>query len=164
MKRALAIIGKSSKAKNLQHWVTRLAGLKDLRNKTARRLCRQGILEEKTGRTLFVFPSIRYPERYPEPERQLIARLETALFGDGDVDIRTGILISLTHESGILKIPFDKKILRQHKQRIKDITSRDAIGRATGAAIGAIQAAMAVVAIKPAPITASSCKTGSSGC
>lgn len=160
---ALQTLAGSDRDRDLQYWVRKLAHLKDLRDKTAGQLCRRGILAEETGRILFVFPTTRYPERDPEPERQLIARLEAAIFGEEEVDVRTAVLVSLTHKAGLLGIPFAGKALRRRKRRIEDIVSGEAVGQATGDAIQSVQAAMTMVAIMPA-ITAASCTTTSHGC
>lgn len=153
---ALNLIRRSRKERNLKHWIMKLSGLKKLRDKTARNLCRQGILKEVTGRILLFFPIKKYPQINPEPERQIISRLQEAIFGDGEVDVRTATLIALTHQPGLLTIPFTGKELRRRKKRLKDITNSDHVGKATLAVIQEIQAAITIIAVVPAITGASS--------
>jgi hypothetical protein len=160
---ALDTIKQSKKERDIQHWVMKLSSLKGLKEKTAQGLCRQGILREEESKVLFFFTTKKYPEINHEPEAKLINRLREAIFGDGEVDVRTGTLISLAYKPGILTIPFPAKELRKQKKRLKDITSGELIGAATGAAIESIQAAMAIIAVMPA-ITAASAGGHGSGC
>jgi golgi phosphoprotein 3 len=159
---AVRLLAAAKRRRKIQHWIGKLAMQKELKRKTAAALCDQGILEAEEARVLFLFSTTHYPERDPEPERQLIARLERAIFEEGDeVDARTALLISLTHRSGMLAIPFGRKALRKRKARIKEITEGELIGQATGEAIAAAQAVIATIAVMPA-VTSSS--TGTSGC
>lgn len=160
---ALELLKNSKKSRNIQHWITSLSSLKKLKVNTAKGLCRQGILKEEESKILFVFTAKRYPELNPVPEAALIERLREAIYSEGEVDVRTAALISLTNSTGILAIPFSGKELRQQKKRIKAITSGEVIGQATSAAIEAIQAAMVVIAVLPA-ITAASCPPSGGGC
>jgi hypothetical protein len=160
---ALDTIKQSRKERDIQHWVMKLSSLKGLKEKTATGLCRQGILREEESKVLFLFTTKKYPEINHEPEAQLINRLREAIFGAGEVDVRTGTLISLAYKPGILAIPFPAKELRKQKQRIKAIASGELIGKATGEAIASIQAAMAIIAVMPA-ITAAACPPSSPGC
>lgn len=162
---ALKLLASAKRRRNIQHWIGKLAMLKGLKEKVATALCNQGVLKEEEGRFLFVFNTTRYPESNPEPERQLILRLEQAIFGEEDeIDVRTALLISLTNPSGMLSIPFGRKELRKRKKRIKEITNGELIGKATGEAIAAMQAAITVAAIMPAITAASSGSAGSPGC
>ena len=153
---ALDMIRKSRKDRGIQHWVTKLLSLKKLKEKTAKQLCRLGVLKEEESKILFIYTSKKYPELNPEPEQQLISRLREAITSENDVDIRTAALISLTYDTGILAIPFSKKELKASKKRLKDISSGEVIGEATEAAINAIQATIAVIVIMPAITSAAS--------
>lgn len=131
----------------IDNWIVKLASMEGLKQKTAAALCDRGILRTEEVKLLFVFSSTRYPELDPAPERQLIERLRAAIFSDDEVDIRTTLLISLGHPSGLLAVPFSRSELRQRKERIQEITQGDMVGEATAAAIEAMQAAIAATAI-----------------
>lgn len=139
---ALQLIQSSKRQKGLEAWVTKMASIKKLKHKVAEELCRKGILREEEARILGIFKSRRYPELDPEPERNLISRLEQAIFSEAtEVHARTAIVISLAYRSEILKIPFRAKDLRKEKKRIEMIISTDLIGKATGDVVQAVQAA-----------------------
>ena len=159
---ALEKIRSSKKPKNIQHWIMSLGNMKGLKEKTARHLCRQGILKEEESKVLFFFTTKKYPQINSSPERQLIERLNKAIFREDEIDIRTCLLISLTWKSGILAIPFSRKALKQKNARLKEIVNGELVGEATEQAIQAVQAAIAVIAIMPA-ITASPGAGASSG-
>lgn len=159
---AMRLIAAAKRRRKIAHWISKLSMQKELKKKTAASLCNQGILKAEEARALFLFSTTHYPELDPGPERQLIARLERAIFAQGDeVDVRTALLISLTHRSGMLAIPFGRKAIRQRKARIKEITEGELIGKATGEAIAAAQAVIATVVVMPAVTSGS---TGASGC
>ena len=136
---------------SLQNWVSRVAGIRDLKHRTACQLCKRGILRADEDTVLLLFRRRIYPEVDPQPERRLIERLRRAIFSDTpDVDPRTAILVSLARSAGLLKVVFDKKQLRARKTRIKQIADGQITGKATKEAIEAMQAAVMVACIMPA--------------
>ncbi|RME25524.1 MAG: GPP34 family phosphoprotein [Candidatus Zixiibacteriota bacterium] len=135
---------------SLKSWVMRIARLKKLRHRTAERLCRRGILRSDKQKVLLFFTRRVYPQVNPEPQRQLVNRLRGAVFGAGEVDPRTSVLVALAYNSGVLKNVFAKQELKAHKQRIKQIATGDAVGRATREAIMAVQTAVMMAAVIPA--------------
>lgn len=142
-----------SKPRGLDHWVSKFAGIKNLKHRVAERLCDRGILREEEGTILIVFSRRIYPETDPRPENEIIDRLRDAIFTDNrDVDPRTVVLISLANNADILKVVFDKKELRGRKRRIEQIVNGEVMGRAAKEAIQAMQAAVVVAAIMPAII------------
>ncbi|HEC03423.1 MAG TPA: hypothetical protein ENI81_07790 [Phycisphaerales bacterium] len=75
----------------------------------------------------------------------LIERLRQAIFTDTcDVDPRTVVLVSLANSTGLLKVPFDKKMLKRRKARIDRIVNGEITGKAAQEAIQAMQAAVMV--------------------
>jgi len=133
------------------NWVQRFANISRLKHKAAQSLCRKRILKMEEDKVLLLFRRKLYPELNPKPEKQLIDRLSSAIFGGSkEVDPQTIILISICQSTGILNHLFDKKELRKQKQRIKDITSGNLIGQATKEAVEAMQAAIMVATIIPA--------------
>lgn len=137
----------------LQTWVSRFSGLKDLKNRVARRLVERGILRADEGKVLLLFTRKLYPEVNPEPERKMIERLREAIFTEAeDIDPRTVVLVSLANSTGLLKVIFDKKDLKAQKKRIEQVVNGDVSGKATKEAIEAMQAAVFVACIMPAII------------
>lgn len=139
---------------SLKTWVSRLAGIKDLRHKVARKLCDRGILRADQDKILFIFNRRIYPEIDPVPEKKIIERLRSAIFTDRDpLDPHTVVLISLADGSDMLQQTFDRKELKGRKQRIKQIVNGELTGRATKEVIAACQTAVMIAAIMPAVIT-----------
>jgi Golgi phosphoprotein 3 len=152
-----ACLEKVIKAKNkqqLQTWVSRFSGLKDLKNRVARRLVERGILRADEDKVLLLFTRKLYPEVNPEPERKMIKELRQAIFTDAeDIDPRTVVLVSLADSTGLLKVIFDKKELKERKKRIEQVVNGDVSGKATREAIAAMQAAVMVADNIPSVIT-----------
>ncbi len=144
-------IGTAKRRASLQTWVSRFAGVKNLKHRVAQQLCDRGILKATEDTILLLFTRKIYPEINPEPEKQLIERLRQAIFTDSrDVDPRTVVLVSLAEGTGLLKIVFDKKELKGRKARIKEISNGEITGKAAKEAIQAMQAAVMVACIMPA--------------
>lgn len=138
----------------LKTWVSRFAGVKNLKHIVARQLCQRGILRADEDKVLLVFTRKIYPEVNPEPERELIEKLRQAIFTDApDVDPRTVVVVSLANAAGLLKVPFDKKMLKTRKKRIDQIVNGEITGKAAQEAIQAMQAAVMVAVIMPAIMT-----------
>ena len=139
----------------IQTWVSRFAGIKNLKHSVARQLCRRGILKADEDKVLLLFARKIYPEVNPGPERELIRRLEHAIFTDTrDIDPRTVVLLSLASSTDLLKVVFDKKKLKGRKARIKQIVDGEITGKAVTEAIQAMQAAIMLACIMPAMTTA----------
>jgi len=148
-------ISNKKRRASLQTWVSRFAGVKNLKHRVAQQLCERGILRASEDTILLLFTRKIYPEVNPEPERKLIERLRQAIFTDSrDVDPRTVVLVSLANSTGLLKVVFDKKKLKGRKARIKEICDGEITGKAAKEAIEALQAAVMVCCIVPAITTA----------
>ena len=112
----LEILSNSRKERDLKTWINRFANMKKLKNRTAKQLCKRGILRSKEKDVLLIFKKRVYPEINPEPERKLLNRLEKAIFSDRkNLDPRTIVIISLAHKAGILPHNFDKKRLKRKR-------------------------------------------------
>ncbi len=134
----------------LQTWVSRFAGVKNLKHRVAQQLCRRGILRADEDKVLLLFTRKIYPEVNPVPERELIRRLEHAIFTDTrDIDPHTVVLLSLANSTGLLKVVFDKKKLKGRKARIEQIVNGEITGKAATEAIQAIQMAFIMLAVMP---------------
>lgn len=151
----LAKLDAARRPANAQTWVARFSQLRKLRDRVALRLVKRGVLKVAEGQVLLIFKRTLYPEIDPQPERELVTRMKRAIIGDTvEVDARTGLLIALASVSGVLQLHFDKRMLRENKQRVKQIVDGQRIGTAAKAAIAAAQAA--VVACTTAAIIAAS--------
>lgn len=147
---AWQLIRDASKSKSAQDWVLKFAGLKDLKNRAARQLVAKQVLKEETGTVLKIFKRTVYPEVDGGPERALIQRLERAIFSDTpDVDQRTVIVVALADATRLLEQGFDKKRLKDRKQRLEKLTSGQLVGEATRDAIAAIETAIMVCTMVP---------------
>jgi Golgi phosphoprotein 3 len=149
-------IGNSKRRATLQTWVSRFAGIKNLKHRAAQQLCDRGILRATEESILLLFTRKVYPELNPVPEQKLIERLRQAIFTDSrDIDPRTVVLVSLANSTGLLNVVFDKKKLKGRKARIKEISNGEITGKAATEAIQALQAAIMVTVIMPAIMTTS---------
>jgi len=147
-------VSRAKRRAALQTWVSRFAGVKNLKHRVARRLCERGILKADEDKILLIFTRKIYPEVNPEPEEKLIERLRRAIFTDAtDVDPPTVVLVSLANSTGLLKVVFDKKRLKGRKARIEQIVNGEITGKAAREAIQAMQAAVMVACIMPAIVT-----------
>ena len=140
-------------------WVQVFSTMKKLRQRTARGLCRRGILRQTESSVLLVFSRRAYPTLDPGPERALVERLRAGIAGDGDVDPALGVVLGVAHATGMLRIHFDRKFLAGRKDRLKRIVGGKHVSaegfaghsvlathQATQAAAAAVQASMAAVA------------------
>jgi Golgi phosphoprotein 3 len=141
----LQMLAAGKRRASLQIWVSRLARIKDLRHKVARRLCEQGILRACEGKVLFVFTRKVYPELDPVPEKRIVDRVRAAVFSEEvRLDPRTVVLISLAHSAGLLSETFGRKVVGARKQRIEQIIHGELTGKAAREVIAACQMAMMV--------------------
>ena len=131
-------------------WVARFAGAKNLKHRVAEGLCERGILRRDEDTVLLLFSRRIYPARDGRIEKALVERLRHAIFTDTrHIEPRTAVLIALAHQTGLLKVAFDKKKLKTRKKRLQEIAAGNACGEATRSAIQAMQAAVLVCVIVP---------------
>lgn len=152
-------IKEAEKRQQLQTWVSRFAHTKNLKHRVIMQLCHLGVLREAEDKVLLVFKRRIYPEIDPKPEREIIARLKKAIFGAGAADSRTVVLVAIAQSANLLKNAFEKKKLKERKERIKKITSGDMAGTATKEVIQAVQAAAAVAILMTTTVTTTSVAT-----
>ena len=139
-------VATSKKPRSPQEWVTRFAQLKDLKRRIAVGLCRKGILREREDRILVLFRRKAYPTLDGAPETRVVDRLQEAVAGDTlDLDARTAVIVALANGTGLLKPVLGKDLVKQRKERIKEIAEGDIVGEATKAAVEAAQAAAVAV-------------------
>jgi hypothetical protein len=153
---ALEKIRTAKRRASLKTWVQRFSNISKLNHKVAAGLCRKGVLREDEDQVLVFFRRRIYPEVDSRPERRVIERLRRAIFGDSrQLEPRTVILLSLAKSADLLSIPFEKRQLKERKERIKKIVEGELLGKAAKEAIEAAQAAIVVAAIIPAVTAAS---------
>jgi hypothetical protein len=138
---ALRQVREAKRRANAVTWVQRWAKPR-LLHETARRLAQQGVLRVEEKRVLLLFNRTVYPEMDPGPERRLIERMRTAIFGDDEVDASTAAIVTLAHAAALLNPIFGRKELKGRKKRIAALSEGDAVGEATRAAIQAAHAAV----------------------
>jgi golgi phosphoprotein 3 len=150
----------SSKPRNLQHWVSKVAGLKDLKHRIAEQLSELGIVAKAQGKVLWIFTRKIWPELDGSYEDSIRRRMSSVMFfADQKPDNRTAVLISLAKSIGVLNSNFAPVELRQHDARIKEIAAGKLLAAgATQETIAAVQAAMmaGVIASSVAASAASS--------
>ncbi len=153
----MAKLSKAKRRAQIQTWVQRFSSLSGLKHRTARQLCRKGILKEQEEKVLFFFKHRLYPEVNPKPEKEIIRTMERVIFGTtSSPDPETVILISICNATHLLPKVMDRKRLKGQKKRIKQITSGEMVGKATKDAIEAMQAAVMVATIMPAVVASTS--------
>ena len=173
MAEALDRVRNSKKRRRASAWVSTFGNLKRLRHRTAVGLCRRGILRTKESQILLVFRRKLYPTIDPGPERKLIAGMRDAVMGDGEIEPGLGVVISLAHATGSLRIHFERKELKARKARLKAITKGEVFGSAPGqpatsvaatqhAVRAAVAASQAAVAATQAAVVASIAASSSS--
>lgn len=144
----IAKLANAKRRARLQTWVQRFASIKKIHHKAAQSLCDRGILRKEEGKFLLVFNRTTYPELNGEPERQIIARLEQAIFAPSkDLDSRDSLLVSFAHAGQLLVPLFGRKRLKPQRDRIKQIAEGEALGRATREVIEAIQVALITITV-----------------
>lgn len=146
----------AKKRAQLQTWVSRFSNMRNLKHLASGELVRRGILRIEKDQVLGIFTRTIYPELDPRPERELVSRLEKAIFTTGaPVDPRTSVLIALATRADLLKLVFDKKRLKNSRERIEQISKGDLAANATREALEAMRAAVMVACIMPAIMASS---------
>ena len=159
---AIEKLADAKRRASAQTWVSRFSQIKRLRHEIAGGLVERGILDEDERKVLLIFSKTVYPERDAGPERALIERLRGAIFGDGDVDVRTAAVAGIAHATGLLNSAFDKRELKKRKKRIESLMESRPSAQAVSEAVAATQAAIvaattaASIAATTAAISASS--------
>ena len=147
--RAHAVISASPKHRSAKSWVSRLAReLKPLTETVAAPLVERGVLTEQRSKFLGLFPSTRFPEADPGPERLLRSRLRAVMLGDREPAERDALLLGLL-------VPLDLVGLVENDQRraagkrAKEIAEGGVAGTAVSDAAREIQAAVMVAVMVP---------------
>jgi len=135
---------------SLQTWVQRITTTSKLSRRTLEGLCRRNILREDEQQILVLFKHKVYPEVDHTAEQRIIWKLHEAIFSlREDLEPRVVVLLALAKAADLLAIPFERRELKEQKQRIKSIINGDLIGEATKGAIEATQAAIVAATMVP---------------
>jgi Golgi phosphoprotein 3 len=138
----LSMVRSATAPAAIQTWISRLAGIPELKDSLAERLCHRGVLSRHEDKVLWVFARDTYPATDMTPERDLVAALRFAVMSDGPADRQTAVLVALSNACGILQFAIEKDVLKQRKERLEELTSQDVAGCATRDAIAAVHAAV----------------------
>jgi hypothetical protein len=128
---------------SLQTWISRVAGVKNLRDHVAQQLCKRDILKAGTSSVMLIFRRRIYLQVDPEPKKELTERLKGAIFTDAmHIDPRTVILLSIVNGTGLLQAVFDRRELSARQERIEQIISGEIVGKAVKEAVKAMRTAI----------------------
>ena len=148
--RAHAAISASAKRRSAKFWVSRLpAELKPLTGTMAAPLVDRGVLTERRSKFLGLFPSTRFPEADPEPERALRSRLRAVLLGEREPATSDALLLGLLVPLDLVGSLVDKDQRRAAKKRAKEIADGGIVGTAVSNAVREIHVAVMVAVIVP---------------
>jgi hypothetical protein len=149
-----------SRPRGAQHWVGALRErLKPLRGTIASSLVSSGVLDERRGKLLGLFPTTRYPELEPGPERELRARLHAVLVDGVAPDAHTASLLSLLVSMDLVKHLVPRPERKAAVARAKACGDRGAVGDAVKAAV--VQQVSAAVAAGAVAAAAAATAAGS---
>ena len=144
-------IQQAKRKATVRTWVSRFAGIKNLKHHVARKLCQRGILRADEKTILLIFKQKIYPEINPRPEQEIISRLHDAVLDNADeINPRTIVLLSIAKSVNLLTIFLSRDEQKSHKKRIGQLVNGEITGKATKEAIEALQAAVMVACIMPA--------------
>jgi golgi phosphoprotein 3 len=133
---ALEAIRAQERPRNAKHWVGRLPrALKPIRATVAEPLVQQGVLADEKRKLLGLFPSRRFPERNPEPERALRARIRAVLLDGEEPGPQTAQLIGLLQPLGLIGRVVKGSEGRAAKRRAKELGDRGVVGNAVERAV-----------------------------
>ena len=140
---ALEAVRSADKPRDAKHWVSKLSGeLKPLRRRLAERLVELGILGEDRKELLGLTVSRRYPERDPEPERALRARLLAILTGEAEPAPRDAELIGLLRPFDLVAKNVPREHRREAKRRAKEIAETGPVNSAVSREVADVQIAI----------------------
>ena len=125
-------IATAGRRAQIEAWVRRFAGLKQLKHRVAHELCRRGVLRAEERTILLIFRRTIYPEIDPRPERAMLQRLRRLIFADHRRagDQRDLTLLSLADSVGLLPVLFGKREVKPQRARLKELVGGEPLGRA----------------------------------
>ncbi|MGR6913329.1 GOLPH3/VPS74 family protein [[Actinomadura] parvosata] len=133
---ALALIAAKSAGRGPVWWVRKLQSHK-LRDRLLSRLAAAGVLSERRGRVLGLFPVTRWPEAHAGVEADVRERVSAVLAG-ARPDERTAALIAITRPAGLSRTAFGGASRRRVKEIAKGAWAADAVARTIAAIESAV--------------------------
>jgi Golgi phosphoprotein 3 GPP34 len=158
---ALQVVRASERPRDAGHWIGALPkALKPLHARLADGLAGAGVLDAQRGKVLGLFDRARWPERDPEPERALRARLRAVLVDGAEPDQRTALLLGLLRPLHMVRGLVPKEARKAAEARAEEVARPGSVGGAVGDALEAAQTAVLVASI--AATTAATASTSAS--
>jgi hypothetical protein len=156
---AHAAIAASEKQRDAKGWVGSLPKeLKPLRERTAERLVENGVLTEERRKLLKIFPTKRFPQSDPEPERDLRERLRAVLLTERQPTPQDAMLIALLQPYDLVKKLVPRERRKDAKERAKTVAEGGAAAKAVDDTLKGVQAA--VIASTTAAVAATAATSG----
>ncbi|RJK98172.1 GOLPH3/VPS74 family protein [Vallicoccus soli] len=138
----------SDRRHDAKGWVDRLQrDLKPLPERLARGLVERGVLTEQRTKVLGLFPTTRFPQADPEPERELRARLHEVLVTGRAPSEEEALLIGLLEPLDLVGGVVPKEHRRAARTRAQEIGEQGVAGTAVRQAVQEVQAAVITAAV-----------------
>ncbi len=160
-------IAAAERPRDAKHWVGALPkALKPLKATVAAGLVSRGVLDERRHKLLGVFPSTRYPELDPAPERALRLQVWDVLVAGAAPDDHVAALLGLLVPMDLVKPLLsrdDASLSREERKaaltRAKTIADRGPVGDAVKAAVQQQVTAVVIASTVAATAAATSAST-----
>lgn len=171
LQRVRAAVGAHGEPRTMEDWIHQLPQeVTPFLGTVAERLLSAGVLAEEHGRILGLFPTTRYPEVDPTPERALRERLRRAVVDGAEPAGHDGLLIALVQPAGLVEglvADGDREVKHTARRRARDIAEQVTAHPQTAAASAAVAvdaaaAAAAMVAVLAAVTTTTVLPVGGS--
>ncbi|MCB9848920.1 MAG: GPP34 family phosphoprotein [Phycisphaeraceae bacterium] len=144
----LALIRDAKRRAQAPAWITRFGNRRTLRHTVARALCARGVLAEDEARVLLFFRKKVYPEINPNPERDLLRRLnDIALNSARRDDPWATRLVAIAQAGELLKRAMDKRDFKSARGRLDAMMEADPVAAFTHKAVEAAAAAVTAAAV-----------------
>jgi hypothetical protein len=150
------------KPRDAKGWVSRLQkDLKPIKERVADDLVAQGVLDERRRKLLGFFPQTRFPQRDPEPERALRARLREVLVTGREPTEEEAMLVALMLPFGLVEKAVEKPERKEAKRRAEAIADGGLAGKAVADTVKDVQTAVMVATMASITAATTSAATGS---
>ena len=148
LSRVHEVIAASSSPRSAKSWVQKLPrSLRPVTETVAAALVERGVLSEQRYKILGLFPSTRFPETDPEPERLLRTRLHAVLTEGHPPAEDDALLLGLLVPLGLVDALVDKTDRPAARKRAREIADNSVAGSAVGKVVQEVQAAAMVAVV-----------------
>lgn len=127
----LQVFRRSRHPHTVSGWVAAVSAIEDLDHRQMEELAAKKILEKREGHFLLIFPVTTYPASDRTVEKEVVAQIREALLGEGEVEPRLSILITIARGAHLLRGPLTDEELERAEKRLADIARGHAISTAT---------------------------------